>query len=78
MGGIAGVVFGPAAVSEGGRLVGELSSVLAEGINGLARLLDAAGGGDDDEMGGQRACGQVLVDEACADAEANTTGDGEI
>lgn len=40
----------------------EFAGMLAESMDGLLRLLDAAGGGDDDEVGGQGARREVFID----------------
>lgn len=40
----------------------EFAGMLTEGIDGLLRFLDAAGGGYDDKVGGQGARREVFVD----------------
>lgn len=53
---------------------GGAGEVFAQGGDGVGRLADASGGGDDDEVGGQGALGEEGVDQALADAQADAAG----
>lgn len=59
--------------SQSRRRLGGLFGVGSQRADRLEGLGLGAGGGDEDEVGGQGARSEELVDEALADAEANAT-----
>lgn len=75
-GGVVGVVVRAGAGAEGGGGGGRLGEVLLQVEDCLAGLADGAGRRDEDQVGGEGAGREEVVDQAFADSEANTTGGG--
>ena len=67
---------GVARAHNGGDL-GGAGGVVAQGADGLEGLVVGAGGGHEDEVRGQGARGQELVDQALPQAEADTAAPGQ-